>query len=111
MKKWTTLAILLALPATVAAGGLRNGAPPGFETPDIRDAPIAGVYNQYWYNYRADIMEAEKELGSDLKHATDREDRWDAWDEWATEVVDADKDYTKEMRKKGYRSGRVTVGG
>jgi len=56
-------------------------------------------------------MDDEKELTSDLRHSTDREDRWDAWDEWETEVVDADKDYVKEMRKKGYRSGRVTVGG
>lgn len=110
MKKWTTLAILMALPATAVAGGLRYTPPAGFETPEIRDRPIAGVYNQYWYNYRADIMEAEKELGSDLRRATDREDRVDAWDEWATEVIDADKDYVKVMRKKGYRTGRVTVG-
>src|SRR3546814_19644545 len=56
-------------------------------------------------------LEAEKELSSDLRHATDREDRWDAWDEWTVEVVDADKDYVKEMREKGYRTGRATVGG
>ncbi len=110
MKTWTTLALLLAHPASVAAGGPRYEAPPGFQTPEIRDTPIAGVYNQYWYNYRADIAEAEKELGSDLRHATDREDRWDAWDEWQTEVIDADKDYVKEMRKKGYRAARVILG-
>lgn len=110
MKTWTTLALLLALPASVAAGGPRYETPPGFQTPEIRDTPIAGVYNQYWYNYRADIAEAEKELGSDLRHATDREDRWDAWDEWQTEVIDADKDYVKEMRKKGYRAARVILG-
>lgn len=110
MKKWTTFAVLLALPASLAAAGPRFSPPPGFETPEIRHAPIAGVYNKYWYNYRADILEAEKELTSDLRRATDREDRWDAWDEWATEIVDADKDYVKAMRKKGYRAGRVTVG-
>ena len=110
MKTWTTLALLLALPVSVAAGGPRYEAPSGFQTPEIRDTPIAGVYNQYWYNYRADIAEAEKELGSDLRHATDREDRWDAWDEWQTEVIDADKDYVKEMRKKGYRAARVILG-
>ncbi|HEV7311719.1 hypothetical protein [Sphingopyxis sp.] len=112
MKKWTTLAACLALPATAAVAAVPYGAmPPGFEAPHIRTSPIAGVVNQHWYNYKADILEAEKELRSDLRHATDREDRWDAWDEWETEVVDADKDYVKEMRKKGYRSGRVTVGG
>ena len=112
MKKWTTLAACLALPATAAVAAVPYGAmPPGFEAPHIRTSPIAGVVNQQWYNYKADILEAEKELRSDLRHATDREDRWDAWDEWETEVVDADKDYVKEMRKKGYRTGRVTVGG
>ena len=111
MKKWTTLAICLALPASVSAAVPYGSQPPGFQAPHIRTAPIAGIVNQQWYNYKADILEAEKELTSDLRHATDREDRWDAWDEWETEVVDADKDYVKEMRKKGYRSGRVTVGG
>lgn len=112
MKKWTTLAAIMALPATAAVAAVPYAAmPPGFEAPHIRTSPIAGVVNQQWYNYKADILEAEKELRSDLRHATDREDRWDAWDEWEVEVVDADKDYVKEMRKKGYRSGRVMVGG
>jgi hypothetical protein len=112
MKKWTIFAALTALPASAAMAAIPYGAmPPGFDRPEIRTAPIAGVYNQYWYNYKADILEAEKELVSDLRHSTDREDRWDAWDEWSNEVIDADKDYTKEMRKKGYRTGRVTVGG
>ena len=110
MKKWTTLALLMALPASVSAAVPYGSMPPGFDAPHIRTAPIAGVINKSWYNYRADILEAEKELRSDLRHATDREDRWDAWDEWTVEVTDADKDYTKEMSKKGYRSGRVTVG-
>ncbi len=111
MKSWATLAIFLALPVSVTAAVPYGSMPPGFNAPNIRTAPIAGVVNQQWYNYQADILEAEKELTSDLRHATDREDRWDAWDEWTVEVTDADKDYVKEMRKKGYRSGRVTVGG
>ena len=110
MKTYLIAAALLAFPATVAAGVPYHQMPAGFEAPEIRERPIAGVYNQSWYNYRADILEAEKELTSDLKRATDREDRFDAWDEWITEVVDADKDYVKEMRKRGYRAGRVTVG-
>ncbi|WP_052071840.1 hypothetical protein [Sphingopyxis sp. MWB1] len=111
MKKWTALALLFALPASAAvAADMRYAPPAGFETPTIRDHPIAGVYNKYWYNYRADILEAEKELGSDLMRATDAEDRRDAWEEWAGEVVDADKDYVKKMRRKGYRGGRVTIG-
>jgi hypothetical protein len=49
-------------------------------------------------------------LGSDLRHASDAEDQRDAWEEYHTELVDADKDYVKEMRERGYRAGRVTVG-
>ena len=112
MKKWMIFTALAALPATVAVAAVPyDRMPPGFEAPQIRTAPIAGIENQYWFNYQADILEAEKELVSDLRRATDREDRWDAWDEWSPEVVDADKDYVKEMRKNGYRAGRVTVGG
>ncbi len=110
MKKLMIMAALLAVPASVAAAVPYAKLPAGFEAPEIRERPIAGVYNQSWYNYRADILEAEKELLSDLKRATDREDRFDAWDEWITEVVDADKDYVQEMRDRGYRAGRVTVG-
>ena len=111
MKKWTALAIFVALPASVTAAVPYGSMPPGFDPPPVRSTPIAGKYNQYWYNYKTDILEAEKELVSDRRHSTDREDRWDAWDEWTAEVADADKDYVKEMRKKGYRTGRVTVGG
>src|SRR3546814_17275011 len=89
MKKGTTLAMLAALPATAAIAAVPyHKMPPGFDAPPIRAEPIAGIVNQYWYNYQADILEAEKELSSDLRHATDSEDRWDAWDEWTVEVVD-----------------------
>jgi hypothetical protein len=110
MKIWTGLTLVFALPATVSAGAPRDEAPPGFQVPEIREAPIAAIYNQYWFNYRADIAEAEKELARDLRRATDREDRLDAWDEWRTEILDADKDYVKAMRKKGYRAARVILG-
>src|SRR3546814_17585200 len=103
MKKWTVMAVFLALPAGAAVAAVPYDAmPPGFDRPEIRTVPIAGMVNQYWYNYTADIIEAEKELCSDLRHATDREDRWDARDELTTAVLDVDKDYVKEMRQKGY---------
>lgn len=111
MKKIATFALLLAAPAAVFAGTGGYSAPPGFETPTVRQSPIAGIRDKNWFNYRADINEADKELTSDLGRASDREDTWDAWDEWANELVDADHDYVKKMRKKGYRAGRVTVGG
>jgi hypothetical protein len=99
---------LLALSASTAQ------ASPWLDSPqaniEIRKAPIAGLYNALWFNYLADINEAEKELGNDLEGASDAEDRRDAWEEYHTELVDADKDYVQEMRERGYRAGRVTVG-
>lgn len=80
------------------------------DTTEIRSEPIAGIYNNPWYAYLADVREAEQELGSDLRHASDAEDQRDAWEEYHHELVDADKDYVIEMRERGYRAGRVTVG-
>ena len=77
---------------------------------EVREEPVAGQYNKFWYNYLADIQEAEKELKSDLRRATDEEDRRDAWDEYRHELIDADKDYAKEMRERNFRVARVTVG-
>jgi len=77
----------------------------------VREEPVAGQYNKHWYNYRADILEADKELKSDLRRATDAEDIRDAWEEYENELIDADKDYVEEMRDRNYRVGRVTVGG
>src|SRR3546814_13290996 len=74
-------------------------------------APIAGVQNKYWFNYRTDVAEARKELAHDLRHATDAEDERDAWDEYRAELADARRDYAKEMREKGDRSGHVRVAG
>ena len=76
----------------------------------VRSDPVAGVYNKFWYNYLADVLEADKELKSDLSRATDREDTRDAWEEYEHELVDADKDYVKEMRERNYVVGRVTIG-
>lgn len=75
----------------------------------IRQEPVAGQYDKRWFNYQTDIKEAEKELQSDLKRATDREDSEDAWEEYHHELVDADLDYVKAMRKRGFRVGRVTL--
>lgn len=82
---------------------------PDFPLPEVRKAPVAEVYNKHWFNYLADVNEADKELHSDLRRASDREDFQDAWEEYAVELVDADKDYVKAMRKRGYRIGRVSV--
>jgi len=64
--------------------------------------PLAGRENKYWFHYNTDIQEARLELKRDLKHASDTEDVRDAWDEYRVELADARKDYTKEMRERGY---------
>lgn len=103
--------ILLSAAAMAAASTQAATFADGPEdTTEIRSEPIAGVYNSPWYAYLADVREAEQELGIDLKHSTDAEDQRDAWEEYHHELVDADKDYVKEMRERGYRAGRVTVG-
>lgn len=76
----------------------------------ILTQPIAGVENNYWFDYVTDIREAEHELKKDLARATDDEDRRDAMEEYRNEIADANKDYKKEMKEKGYNVGRVTVG-
>jgi hypothetical protein len=77
---------------------------------EIREDPIAGQYDKHWYNYLTDLLEADKELKSDLRRATDAEDTGDAWEEYENELVDADKDYVEEMRDRNFRVGRVTLG-
>ena len=76
----------------------------------ILTQPIANVENNYWFDYLTDIREAEHELKKDLARATDEEDRREAHEEYRAEIADANKDYRKEMRERGYRVGRVTVG-
>lgn len=77
---------------------------------EILTRPIADRENNYWFDYVADIREAEHELEKDLARASDDEDHADAMEEYHNEIADANKDYKKEMREKGYRVGRVTVG-
>lgn len=75
----------------------------------IISAPIAGITNSLWFDYRIDVLEAQKELKSDLRRASDTEDLRDAWDEYADELRSERRDYVKDMAKKGYRSGTVTL--
>jgi hypothetical protein len=77
----------------------------------VMKAPIAGVYNNHWYDYRTDVLEAEHELHKDVRRAKTAEDKREAWAEYNQELRDARKDYTKEMIEKGYIRRRVTVGG
>jgi hypothetical protein len=78
--------------------------------PHVLASPIAGERNNYWYDYRSDLEEAEIELRKDLKRAKTAQDRREAYAEYDRELVDARKDYTQEMRERGYlRRGNVEV--
>jgi len=98
--------VMIAVPLTaVAAHQSRQGT-----HEPILSQPIGDIENNFWFDYLSDIREAEHELKKDLKRATDDEDRRDAREEYRNEIADANKDYAKEMRERGYRVGRVTVG-
>jgi hypothetical protein len=100
----------------VIAGGWawQAKAHPGSEDHvHILDAPLAGVRNNYWYDYRSDVEEAENELRKDLRRAKSAQDKREAWAEYNRELRDARADYTKEMIEKRYilrPRGEVIVG-
>ncbi|RYM10525.1 hypothetical protein [Sphingobium cupriresistens] len=79
------------------------------ETQLVYQGPIAGVENDYWFNYQTDLAEARKELTGDLRGSSDAEDNRDAWEEFRAELADARGDYAKEMAEKGYPVGEVRV--
>ena len=111
--------ILLGL-ATIAAlvsPALAQQAPKLYEEMIARQeerqiipAPIAGIENSLWFDYRINVMETGKELASDLRHASDTEDLRDAWDEYRIELAHERRHYVNKMAKRGYRYGNVIVG-
>ena len=106
------LALAIGATATAAAAApmLYEEALAHEEEQRIIDAPIAGIYNSPWFDYRIDVLEAQKELKSDLRRATDTEDQRDAWSEYAHELNEEREDYIGTMAKRGYRYGTVSVG-
>ncbi len=99
---FASLAVASAAPA-IAHPGARDHV-------HILKQPYAGLRNNYWYDYKSDVEEAESELASDLRRADTAQDRREAWAEYNRELADARYDYRKEMVEKGYvRRGEVTV--
>ncbi len=112
MKTTAMIAAIAGLCATVtmaAAPMLVEEAFAREEEKRIITAPIAGIQNSLWFDYRIDVMEAQKELSSDLRRANDIEDRRDAWEEYGHELAKERKTYVKKMAKRGYRMGTVIV--
>jgi hypothetical protein len=102
-------AIGLTTAATAAAPMLYEEQIAHQEEALILTSPIAGIANSRWYDYRIDVVETQKELSSDLRHASDIGDQRDAWEEYAHELKHERIDYIEDMAKKGYRMGTVTV--
>ena len=108
--KLTTLAALtIGAAAQAALPMLHEEAFAREEEKLILSGPIAGIQNRLWFDYRIDVMEAQKELSSDLRNASDLEDRREAWEEYGVELRKERFDYVEAMAKKGYRQGTVTV--
>lgn len=95
----------------IGAAATSSSAHPGPGShASVLQAPIAGERNNYWYDYRSDLEEAEIELRKDLRRAKTAQDRREAYNEYDRELIDARKDYRQEMRERGYlRRGNVDV--
>lgn len=116
MKKYPNIAAFLLAAAAGATATVAVAAPVLYEESIARqeesriiNAPIAGIANNLWFDYRIDVVEAQKELKSDLRRASDIEDQRDAWSEYAQELRHERKDYIHDMAKRGYRYREVTV--
>lgn len=106
----------IALMGMVPAAAIAQEGPVSYEeqlakveTELAYQAPIAGVENDYWFDYQTDLAEARQELTKDLRGSSDAEDNRDAWEEYRAELADARGDYAKEMAEKGYPIGEVRV--
>ncbi|MDZ4308295.1 hypothetical protein [Allopontixanthobacter sp.] len=110
MKNYFPLSIFTLGLATVGAAAvpiLQEEQMARAEEALILTAPIAGIENSLWFDYRIDVTEAQKELTSDLRRASDMEDNRDAWEEYARELKHERYDYIEEMAERGYRMGQV----
>lgn len=112
MKTLATLPMIalgLATVATAAIPTLHEEEYARAQESLIINSPIAGIENKFWFDYRIDITEAQKELTSDLRRASDVEDLRDAWEEYGHELKNEREHYIKEMAERGYRYGQVIV--
>ncbi len=119
VRPWRRRAPIIATAAAIAVVLAAGWAVKAYAHPGqashvhVLEFPLAGVRNNYWYDYRSDIEEAENELRKDLRRAKSAQDRREAWREYNRELRDARSDYTKEMVEKGYITrprGEVIVG-
>ncbi|MBO9582133.1 MAG: hypothetical protein J7498_14680 [Sphingobium sp.] len=75
----------------------------------IITSPIGGVENHFWFDYRVNILESQKELASDLRKANKAKDVRNAWDEYRGELSHERSHYVHVMAKRGYHAPYVDV--
>lgn len=102
------LALGLATVTTAAVPMLHEEQLARAEEALIITSPIAGIENRFWFDYRIDVAEAQKELTSDLRRASDLEDQRDAWEEYAGELRH-ERIHYEEMAERGFRMGTVII--
>ncbi len=75
----------------------------------ILRAPIDGIQNHFWFDYRVNVVEAQKELASDLRHARSIRKQRHAWDEYGQQLRGERRHYIREMAERGHRYAVVTA--
>lgn len=102
-------AAMALVPATTAFSGMYEARVAAAEEDHIITAPIGGIENSHWFNYRINVVEAQKELVSDLRHADKVKDQRNAFDEYGHELRHERGSYVHYMEKRGYRVPRVYI--
>ncbi|MBO9671279.1 MAG: hypothetical protein J7485_12255 [Sphingobium sp.] len=108
----TALSLSLAVGATAAVNTrivLAEERMAHEEEGRIITSPIGGVENHFWYDYRVNILESQKELARDLREASKTKDMRNAWDEYRGELSHERGHYVHVMAKRGYHAPSVEV--
>lgn len=112
----STTRLILTLAATVGVAATAHATVTLFEEQAARAeeqrvirSPIGGIENSRWFDYIGNVNEAQKELATDLRNASDTEDLREVWDEYRIELRGERVHYIREMAERGYRYGTVEV--
>ncbi|GGA00306.1 hypothetical protein GCM10010923_06110 [Blastomonas marina] len=109
MKKTAILAFaaFASLATPVAAG---TEAPMTYEEEYARveeraiiNVPIAGIENELWFDYRLDVIKAQKKLNEKLREADSIKDERRSWERYANELQKRRIAYVEAMAKLGFR--------
>lgn len=73
------------------------------EEREILNSPIAGIENELWFDYRLDVIKAQKKLNEKLREADSIKDERRSWERYAKELQKRRIDYIEAMAEKGFR--------